>query len=231
MIVRDAINYAQQFVPGDSTRIPPLQLVNLAGRTLYGMHEWRFMVRPGELVNLVAGQSHIDLPLGTREVLSAVGTIESRIIDWKTPQEINELRRFQTVLGAEMWCGAVMLDSTFTPRIEVYPTPGANVTGAFSVVARMGWVQVHDDNEPLAIPDWIEPLFVELIGEVAGGVFRRSDAPLSLRLDALMATQLFQKARDQDAGFQTDLGQMTGGAYVVRETYGPIVSYPATVAP
>jgi hypothetical protein len=98
-----------------------------------------------------------------------------------------------------------------TPRLEIWP-PNSVTEEKFVIFYRGGWRTPTTDTQPLDIPTWLEPLYVEVLKEVARGHEMEDEMPLYMRLDRLKQSQMFRDATLRDGTSQIDLGIMGGGA-------------------
>lgn len=98
------------------------------------------------------------------------------------------------------------------PRLDLYPTPAATRQNAFIAYYRAGWNEVRSDNDVILVPDFIEPLYIQLLRAMALGYERDSEADVNQRLIALRRGGLFRDARDRDLQMQPTYGQMQNGA-------------------
>lgn len=216
MITREAIDYTRFAVPGDSAQVSRLMIVNDAGELLCQAWPWRWLMRPPVSINLVAGQDHLDLPVG---MVAPVWPIKGRDYDKEVrPTNLGNIfsmrqqPEYDPVWG---YYGAVLFDGSASPRLEIYPTPGANFTDAFQVAGRYSWTRVSSDDDQIVMPPWLEPLFRVYLREVAGGIIRDRDETQDARIERVRSSRMFRDATLIDGGHQTSFGQISGGAVAV----------------
>lgn len=99
-----------------------------------------------------------------------------------------------------------------TPRLEVYPTPTAALSGALTLFYRAGWTDLSDDVDAVSVPPWIEALYLQVLAAFARGLEEEDEAPLSTRLLEVRAGALFEAAVRDDADLEPSLGSILGGA-------------------
>lgn len=187
------------------------EYVNQGGRTLCVWHRWNWLLRPPATINLVSGQSWVPLPTDFKHnvgIKSGLNTLKFKLVD---PAILEELRG-GAIYSPNSYSGAIVRPSTAAPadppRLELYPTPSANVTAALRCSYRTGWSALTLDADVANVPDWIEPLLTEIVVAIAEG---NEKGDMSARLEAIENGPLMRKAVEQDGGEQGDLGPMTGG--------------------
>lgn len=131
-------------------------------------------------------------------------------------------RRASEILGSTWGLVGVVTQHTssslavtpgkLTRLLEIWPTQEANDVDAISIVYRAGWVQVASDTDRIGVPDFIEPLLVEMVRQYALGWEEEDKAPVWQRVAALMGSQFFIEKTRMDASIQPDYGEMIGGA-------------------
>jgi hypothetical protein len=99
------------------------------------------------------------------------------------------------------------------PVLEVYPTPTADKENAFTLYFRGGWSQPLVENDALAIPVWLEMLFLEMLRAVARGTYEEDEGTISERLAAVVNGPVFLSARKRDLAISPpDIGPLRNTA-------------------
>lgn len=99
-----------------------------------------------------------------------------------------------------------------TPRMEIYPYPTTNDQGAFLLFYRKKWTTPTGDTDAIAIPDWMEPLFIATIRATARGWEEEDTASVSKRLAEVKMSTQFMDASYYDGAMQPSQGMIEGGA-------------------
>lgn len=98
-----------------------------------------------------------------------------------------------------------------TPRLEIWPAPNANETGSLTMMYRAGWKAISNDTDLISIPDWVEPLYIQILRSFARGYEEEDSAALDQRLTSLVSGVLFASAVDRDGMVQPHYGGLRGG--------------------
>ena len=98
------------------------------------------------------------------------------------------------------------------PRLDIYPTPSADVLEGFTLYFRRGWDELGLDGELGSIPSFVEALYLQVVRAFARGYERESEADVSQRLASVAGGPLFTGARMRDMESQPDLDPMMNGA-------------------
>lgn len=207
LTVAQAINYARVSAGGS----PPggidwLALLNQAGRWLCMAHQWVWLERLGT-ISLVEDQEYAALPSGLQRLLST-----PRLGAWSNTGPTIDLTDMQSVLSARasnaplvlltgQYIGAIVYTQTGSVighRLELYPTPEANAT--VPIHYRADWTIVTSDGDILALPSWLETIYLEALRAHVRAVVREDDerGTLAERLVALQASPLFREAKIRD---------------------------------
>lgn len=190
-------------------------VVNFAGRHLYTMHKWRWAERPLSSLGFTADQSYVALPSDLLQITGAwAGADLSSSFRLVTPHEIAERRKGSTVttgeyVGAMVWPTQTNQTTAMgAPRLEIHPTPAANVTAAISLMYRAKWIELTDAAHIANVPEWIDPLLSELVSACARGFIedRRSEL-----LDQVAMGSTFRNAVTTDIQQQPEYGEVRNG--------------------
>lgn len=98
------------------------------------------------------------------------------------------------------------------PRLDLWPTPPARKDSAFVAYYRRGWNRLRHDDQAVAVPVWLEPLYLAIVRAVALGYERDAEGDVNARLAPIRAGMLFGDMRRRDSLIQTDFGPMQNGA-------------------
>lgn len=213
-------------------------LVNQAGRWLTQAHQWQWLARPLASLTLVASQSYVELPadfgelIATPEYLNAVGVnangsaVELTTLDTilsareqdttETPPESQFYAAVvyeESELASSASSGAVV-DDALVARLEIWPTPSD--AGSFKIAYRAAWSAVASSGDVIVIPNFMEPLFIEVLRAFARGAVREDDdmGTLSDRLQKIVGGAVWAAATRRDATAQPHYGPLAGGAAV-----------------
>lgn len=178
---------------------------------------------PGATASAIAFNANlggIALPPDFAEVIAMhpkIGTIaEIRPIG---REELLRLRTLSAVTVSPFHVFAVFYGPSLlttngapVPRLEIYPYPVANETGAFLLFYRQKWVTPLLDAERMPVPDFMEPLLLAAIRAVARGWEEEDEAQIQVRLAALKQSPFFVDAMKYDGAIQPSIGMIEGGA-------------------
>ncbi len=238
-----------------------IDLANRVGEWMCSMHGWRWLDRPQTTVQIQKNVGYVDLPTDFGEMKALPrfwGTEERPAVQLTTYQAILDARNYGSVATPMQYSyiGAVVFDEPWTtpsnastlsepvfdppttagvvrPRLELWPTPQQDDTLWISY--RATWVRVADDEDSLSLPEWLEPLYLELCREFARGYVFEDVATLSERLapytrksGGVFQHPLVAAAVGRDARSQVDRGPMSGG-HVARTLGRAVAWYAGTV--
>jgi hypothetical protein len=97
-------------------------------------------------------------------------------------------------------------------RIELSSDPTADKEDALTVYYRAGWTHLNQDDDYVAVPEWLETLYLQLVRAHARGYNREDSASLSQRVAEIMAGPHYKAASDIDDQTQPEFGMVRGGA-------------------
>lgn len=134
----------------------------------------------------------------------------ARLIELRTGQIDTFTARY---FGAISWAQDNTADGGApTPLLEIWPIPESNDFGAFEILYRAGWRQITDESDTVNLPDWLAPLWFQLIGAFVRGYEEEDQASLSARLEEIVSGPLWAAAVRRDGRVQPDFGPIEGGA-------------------
>lgn len=206
-----------------SSEIAGYDIVNQAQQVFVTAHPWQWLLRSTTL-NLTASQNYINLPSDFRDLEgyeATSGTLTS--LRLTTLQRIVELRSSSVPQSTFGYYAALAYSSASpsgapTPRLEIYPTPTANSTAAFTIFYRIELPVVSNDQTFISIPRWCEVPFIQLVRAIARGYEEEDQASMQVRIATVKTGEEWQDALLRDGGAQPMLGLMRGGA--VQQMYG-----------
>ena len=203
-------------------RIAPVDLVNQAGEFFASMAHWRFLDRNPVNLTLVADQSWLALPSDFRSIQSATfGDNLARSFELVDLTRIIWLRGSAQITStmfyaAVTWPGQTdVTSSPPAPRLELFPTPNADVTGNPVVIDyNAGWEPMSSATDVANVPNWIIPLLIEVVRQYTLGILDsdRGRGSVSTRMVPVLASDFLRRMQIRDGAAQANLGYMRGGA-------------------
>jgi hypothetical protein len=187
-------------------------IVNMAGRLVFGMRQWRFNRQGPDGLDLVQDSDEVALPSGFGGIVGLSGSNENPI-ELVDPEFFALLKTGSQSWGTLGFAGVLVSDrSGFNPAddpiLKVYPTPTEDVSDAFYLVYTTRWVAVGpsdgDDSDTsldgtlLPAPDFMDALLVEALQLTARGVDESDVTSLSSAMTMLKAGEVFRSASRDD---------------------------------
>lgn len=99
-----------------------------------------------------------------------------------------------------------------TPRLEIWPSPGANEVAAMTLIYRAGWTTLSSDTALLRIPPYLELPYLEILRALARGFEEEDQGSVSQRLAGVMTGPLMAVAKERDDMVQPHYGRIRNGA-------------------
>lgn len=193
-------------------------LVNNTGLWLTAAHPWRWLKSKTATLDTVAGQDYITLPSDVRSVVEIQPTDgRTRFFTLTTEDQLLKFRTEGTSSNLHTW-GAVThkaaTDGAPSLVLDIWPTPTESSSDFYRVTYQRGWTRVTTDSDYVDIPEWMEPLFVAAVREMAVGLEEEDSAgvPSYARLEAFAQSGFFKRFAAQDGGVSSQLGTIRGGA-------------------
>ena len=202
-----------------ASALPPeisvLELVNRAGVWLCS-HPWKWTERMSTVAT-TASVAYVNCPTDLRAVIKAQTTNYG--LQETGADQINEMRRQSASTSAPVLYALVDTLSAagaYTKRLELYPTPNAIQT--IGLWYRAGWQtpQNGSDSSRIAVPEDWEGIYLEALTAYAMGVQERDVAGVSARLEAIVASNQYQRLVRQDGMSQSNYGPSRGGAVAMQ---------------
>ena len=118
------------------------------------------------------------------------------------------------------------------PRIDIWPDPTADLENALTIYYRAGWTHLNVDDVDVAIPEWLETVYIQLVRAHARGYEREDRGSMSMRVEEIYRSPHMRAAMERDAEMQPDYGPMQGGAAeVVRDNFYQFWNFGSVSAP
>jgi hypothetical protein len=109
----------------------------------------------------------------------------------------------------DLW---IPTDGELVRWLEVYPTPTEQAVDYFRVYARTTWVDLDSDSEPIAVPRYAQPLFLEVVRAFARAYMNPETQPLDEELARVARSGVLEAALRTDSTFLPSLGVLGPGA-------------------
>lgn len=100
----------------------------------------------------------------------------------------------------------------YRPRLDLWPTPASYEKNAFTAYYRRGWDPVRSDDDGITVPSFVEPLYINIVRNVALGYERDAEGDVAARLMQVRNSTLFNDTRRRDSMTQSDFGPLQNGA-------------------
>ncbi len=201
-----------------------LAIVNEAGRFLVSLRTWTFQLRPTTLLGIVNAQSFINMKADFGRFagppVSGPAAQRTRVLELRSLDFVNRMRSSINppndmdgiYYGALVSSPLALPGGIPTPRLEIWPTPTVSDPNAFSCTYWANWDDIAADTEYVNIPGFVEGLFRHLVRETAAGYESDDNASVWDRMDAIVASKVYEAAVIADSGMQSNLGPPLGGA-------------------
>jgi hypothetical protein len=116
------------------------------------------------------------------------------------------------------------------PQLEVWPDPGSDQNGVWTLFYHAGWTRLTSDSVNIDIPEFIDSLYLRIARAFALGYEREDVASMEQRLGAIAAGPEFRAAAKRDGEVQPFYGRIVGGGPQIhgrtirRSQYGSIAN-------
>lgn len=171
----------------------------------------------------------IDLPDDCREVIAAVGTDFDKALTFTSLEEVLEAREDASTSSNHFYASFAYSGTPPTPILEIGPGAGANETGAFRLFYRARWTRLTADSTVIAIPEYVEMLYLQLARAVARGYVREDQSTLDQRLAEIHVGPVFLAAKKSDGALQQYFGKIRGGGMTIYSQRRPSVDFHETL--
>jgi hypothetical protein len=98
------------------------------------------------------------------------------------------------------------------PRLDLWPTPGADKVDGLTAYFRAGWRSIRGDKDTISVPAFMEPLYIQMVRTFALGYERDSEADIARRLGGIRGSTMFKDCRTRDSLLHPSYGVPVGGA-------------------
>lgn len=171
----------------------------------------------------------ISLPTDCRDIISIQASSTANIIhvSLTSLDHINQLRGANAVTQSPSlhYASVVYQGTPPVPLLEIWPSAGANETGALRIFYRSRWTHLYSDSASIDIPEFVESLYVWIVRAYARGYEREDDATIHVRLAEIMASPIFLAAKRSDGQIQPFMRPRFGGADIHRRGRAHGISY------
>src|SRR5690606_34861489 len=182
------------------------------------MHRWASLVRPPASLATVAGQDYLAMPADFGSIV-AVGPGSLRRPLWLTTIDyVVQLRQNGQSESTAFWGALVQpgqASASQAPpaaRLALYPTPSTTTADAFTLTYRAGWTALSADTDVANLPEFFEPLLVEMVSAFAKSREEMDPAVRQATIAAIKAGPVFAAVVAEDGSRQAHCGPMRGGA-------------------
>lgn len=212
-------------------------LVNEAGIAWCNFHAWGYLSRRRRLIPFVPDQTVYGLGPDLKRVRSIV---DPEYPVWMPElmqrPEFDEWRERLSSVGDYWWSGTVyddVVDGVPQKVLEVYPAPSRERD--VSLIYTAGWLAVDASNEPIDLPQQLEPAFVEFVRAFAAA--REKRTTMAAAMEELKQNDVIMAAMRSESTelpwLAPTLGQVghrflgrRRGREVTFGPYGPRLRYP-----
>lgn len=193
-------------------------LANATGHWIVNAHPWRWLRAKDATLDLVADQNYVLLPSDCRTLTDVQPTdgrtrffqlvTEKELLAYETEGTSSTLNSYGAVVHREVDDGAPQL------ALRLWPTPAEASSAFYSITYQRDWKVLDGDQDIIDIPEWMEPLFVLALREMAVALEEEdgSGAPAYARLDAFTRSVFWVQTCSRDGGSSKSLGSLGGGA-------------------
>jgi hypothetical protein len=230
--VRHALGVSAE--QGVADELTVLGIVNQAGQWLCSAHQWLWLDVATAALDLTTDKDYVPLPSDFRSINNLVATqgLVNDVVLTSMSTVLNYRTQDISTTTFTTWAALSYRRLTTgipTPVLEIYPTPTSFKAAAMTLHYTAGWLPVSDDGDYVKVPDWIEPLFIQVVREYALGLEGDGGAGVIPRMEALKASSFWMDACSRDGQVQWDLGQILGGAAESHQTMSQF-DYPRRIA-
>lgn len=210
-------NHAQHALMGGTlgSLVTLEQVIDDAGRYLYGMHQWAFAERPPVTLALVGDQDYVELPLDFGQAILIESSNVS--ITLTTLQELAMQKSTETLAtnatafyGVIVWPAYEGVPATVErrSRLLLFPTPATSGPLA-TLWYRATWVTLVSDTAVANVPPYAEAMLIALVRAFARGY---RDDNLAAELSAIESGAMVNRLKGHD-GARQPIGRIRGGAW------------------
>lgn len=211
-----AESFVTENLGGDPESLTVAQIINTAGVSMVNMRAWKYLQETEVDLDLTADQAYVNLPANLISINSIVSATRGEFISWVSRSQMLGYRKgdMGSPVGYAVSFVAAAVSGVPQHRLDLYPTPSETVADAITVSYKAGWTAIDalGDSSPIPIPQFLEPLFLEVLLAVAKGFEKNDMGNLSPRIHEVRAGTVFADAVRTDAALQPILSSipMTG---------------------
>lgn len=163
-------------------------------------------------------RSRVPLPPIVAQVIDAEPTDSSTYgLTFLTSESINQYR---TAIGQNItnyWYASVvqaphdLAGGNVGLAVELWPAPSATIANGLTLFVRKGWDHPQTDTTKLKVPEWIEPLFLQVLRAYALGFEADEIDTVDVRIERLRNSRMFMEMTRRDGSVQPYTGLIRGG--------------------
>ena len=222
---RDRLGYE----PGNTP--DQLEFLNFVGRHMVGARPWKWLTRIADL-GTTSGQDYLTLPTDFGSLLYV--QFKSELVEQVEPTSMPTLMDYERGPGTFDFHVAMVyatVSGVPVPRLRVFPVPDSTDADIFQVYYRAGWADLTAATDTIPIPDWMGPLWRELVTAAALGwneadVSQMAGAAASGYLAQVWAGPIAKAAIGYDGRVQQRVGRLKNG--IVAASSGRFSVYSST---
>lgn len=191
------------------------EIVNLAGRYLFQLHEWQFLVRQSTTLGVTSDQSYVELPADFDTLVAINSATFNKAFALVPYSDLLAYKRSQATytqtFAALVWPDQASGNTAppTGPRLELFPVPTATISGAILLVYNVKWRELTKPDQVPNMPAYMELLFLSVLRAVAAGFV---DGTLDDRIEKIKGGALFRTAADKDGSQSPFAGPITNTA-------------------
>jgi len=214
---KQAIRHIRSSLSGDPD-IDGIELVNTAGKLMYGLRSWNFRQRGPVTAGFTASQAFVELPANFGEMTSIRMTnglttnIHQATMDELVGYRVESIGNPRDFWYAVSFENLAVGGTRIVPRLELYPTPSTTDATALTYAYRARWVEATSDDEILAgVPELAEPLYIRMCRQLARSYDDEDVVAYTESLGSIRASEEFRSAIQQDVNLRKSYGTLLNG--------------------
>lgn len=219
---QQCLAHIEHALNGPIDSIEPLEVINQAGMTLLGLRSWAWLQAGKATLSLTSGQAYVNLPLDFKKLRAIEHQSSLVSFQMGSKADLLALEASSTGLGGLAFWGSLTCarqldsngDETYGAprwRIDLHPPPTADATDALIVYYDRKWATVAEDNNVVVLPDFMEPVFVQVLRAFAQGYEEPNNGSVDARLAGIVAGVTYHSALAHDTMAQGPAGPLRGG--------------------
>lgn len=155
------------YEPGDTPA--QLELLNFAGRHMVAAHPWKWLTSVADL-GTTASQNTLDLPSDFGSLLYV--QYKSELVEQVEVTSIPTLLNYERGPGTFDFYVAIVWateSNIKVPKLRVFPVPTTTDADRMQIYYRADWTEITADSGYITIPEFMHPLFREVVSACALG--------------------------------------------------------------